>query len=310
MALALARHAEGFFSNARTQKLFYTAFFPAQGDVKGVVLFMHGINEHCHRFKHVYEVLVMLGFGVIAYDMVSHGKSDCDVHGLRGHAENFHHMVDDTNAFLAFAKSAIYTEMLPPHQQKQMPRLFFMGISYGCLVGLRTILSKQHKFSGVVLAAPAIGVEQTFTLWVLGLLAAPLAWAFPHAKIVPGVNFDGLCRDKAFVQDYLSDELNVTENMTARMGTLTMEAMQSLLNNAEMTDPSSDFCKLPILVIQGTADIVTSVAMARTFHDRIANTDKQMKEYDGLFHCLFNEPEKEEILGDVTNWLLTHTPQQ
>jgi alpha-beta hydrolase superfamily lysophospholipase len=204
MVLPRPRYAEGFFKNRRAQQLFYSAFFPensATEGVEGVVLFMHGINEHSQRFTHVYERLVAHRFGVIAYDMVSHGRSECDVPGLRGHAENFHHMVDDTNDFLTIAKYSVLKDLLPPVQQHNAvapPPLFFMGISYGCLVGLHTMLSGEHPFSGMLMAAPALGVELTLTLRIQNLFAAPMVWAFPHARIVPGVNLDGTWRIRYF----------------------------------------------------------------------------------------------------------------
>jgi alpha-beta hydrolase superfamily lysophospholipase len=104
----------------------------------------------------------------------------------------------------------------------------------------------------------------------------------------------------------MHDRLNTTENMTAKMGVLSVEAMQLLGNNAEVVDPNSTFCRMPVLLLQGTADSVTSANVARMFYARIANFDKNMIEYEGLFHCLFNEPEQEQVLSDATQWLVGH----
>jgi len=41
-------------------------------------------------------------------------------------------------------------------------------------------------------------------------------------------------------------------------------------------------------------------------YDRVSSTDKTLRLYDGLYHELFNEPERERVLADVTTWLEAH----
>ncbi|TYZ69102.1 hypothetical protein PybrP1_006868 [[Pythium] brassicae (nom. inval.)] len=143
--------------------------------------------------------------------------------------------------------------------------LVFMGISFGTLVGLHTVLSGEHAFSAVVLA-----------------------------------------RDAAFLEDYMTDPLNVTDNLTVRMGEQSSAAMEALAQDRRVEQPGSTFCALPLLIVQGSADKVTSVPLARKFFERIANRDKQFKEFAGLFHCIFNEPEKQDVLDHISQWLCEH----
>lgn len=103
------RYIDGHFLNIRGQQLFYCAAFPPQSQpLRGVVLFLHGIGEHCLRFAHVYKHLCLHGFGVVAYDMLGHGQSECERPGLRAHGSEFKYFVDDTNQFITTAKSDIY----------------------------------------------------------------------------------------------------------------------------------------------------------------------------------------------------------
>jgi alpha-beta hydrolase superfamily lysophospholipase len=107
----------------------------------------------------------------------------------------------------------------------------------------------------------------------------------------------------------MNDKLNITDQMTARMGVNTVGAMDRLMAHEALTDRDSAFCKMPVLILQGTQDKVTSLPVARTFYQRITNFDKQMIEYDGLYHCLFNEPEREKVLEDSTSWLVSRARQ-
>jgi len=41
-------------------------------------------------------------------------------------------------------------------------------------------------------------------------------------------------------------------------------------------------------------------------HDALASTDKTLKVYDGLYHEVFNEPERDQVIGDAISWLDAH----
>ncbi|KAF1777839.1 Alpha/Beta hydrolase fold [Phytophthora cactorum] len=235
--IASLRFTDGHFINARGQKLFYCAAFPPESvPLRGVALFLHGIGEHSLRFTHVYRHLCLNGYGVIAYDMLGHGQSECESLGC------VHTGPSSTSSWTTLT--------------------IIMGISFGALVALNTILSGKHHFSGCVVASPAIAVEYTLGLRIMETVSKPLVWMFPTARLVAGVNFAGLTRDPEFLKDYMADPLNVTENLT------TLMAVQ---------DPNSTFCKVPLLVLQGTEDKVTSVKVVEDFMGRAANKDKELK---------------------------------
>ena len=41
-------------------------------------------------------------------------------------------------------------------------------------------------------------------------------------------------------------------------------------------------------------------------YDKADSEDKTLKIFDGLFHEVFNEPERDIVLKDVENWLDPH----
>jgi acylglycerol lipase len=316
--MAAPRYVEGKFANRRRQQLFYCALFPADVAPRALVLFLHGVGEHSRRFLHVYERLCALGYGVLAYDMVAHGQSDCDSeHQVRGHGERFEHFVDDTNVLLSLARLGLLQPSLPAvdvdlaNDLGSLPPLVIMGISFGALVAMHTVLSGKHAFRAAVLASPAVAVEYTLTLQVQQAVSRPLVWLLPRAKLVPGVNFSMLSRDEEFVRDYLADPLNVTDSLTTTMATQILAGMQALQSDPRVRDPSSAFCQVPMLVVQGTSDHVTSVReLERFFYDVLAAPDKTLRRFDGLYHCLFNEPEREQVLDAITDWLARKVPRR
>jgi alpha-beta hydrolase superfamily lysophospholipase len=41
-------------------------------------------------------------------------------------------------------------------------------------------------------------------------------------------------------------------------------------------------------------------------YDAVSSVDKTLKIYDGFYHEVFNEPEHDQVLGDVRVWLEAH----
>jgi alpha-beta hydrolase superfamily lysophospholipase len=64
-----------------------------------------------------------------------------------------------------------------------------------------------------------------------------------------------------------------------------------------------DTLTLPIWIGHGTADRLTSVAGSRELEERATNADVTAHYYDGLYHEIFNEPERERVLDDLVAWL-------
>jgi alpha-beta hydrolase superfamily lysophospholipase len=63
---------------------------------------------------------------------------------------------------------------------------------------------------------------------------------------------------------------------------------------------------VPLLVMHGTLDKLTNPEGSKTLVAKAASQDKTLKLYDGLYHDLLHEPEKAQVLADVTAWLTAH----
>ena len=58
--------------------------------------------------------------------------------------------------------------------------------------------------------------------------------------------------------------------------------------------------------MQGGDDHLVDPIGARELYDSVGSTDKTLKIYPGLYHEVFNEPERGQVLGDVEAWLAAH----
>lgn len=317
------RHYEGRFSNRRKQTLFYFSLFPPEKmPMRGVVLALHGIGDHCRRNVKLYERLCREGFGVITYDLLNHGVSDLDHHKTRAHVSNFQYLVDDTNDFITFAKRSIYRDALrywrKHHSQGRVSStdllsqpelpLIVAGTSFGSLVGLHTVLVGEHNFDAAVWGSPTVGVTWSPLLWAEAKLSKPLAAIIPTAKVVPAVQHDLLCRDPKFLKRFKADPLTSMDMMTTRTGHESLQAMIQLQENTRVTDPSSTFCAVPTLFLAGSADGISDQQAAIKFFGTMGNFDKEFKLFDGLFHMVYEEPEKEDVFRYLGKWLHRRFP--
>ena len=60
---------------------------------------------------------------------------------------------------------------------------------------------------------------------------------------------------------------------------------------------------IPLLVLHGGEDKMTNPAGSDLVAERASSADKTLKKYPGLYHEIFNEPEKDAVLDDVAGWL-------
>ena len=58
-----------------------------------------------------------------------------------------------------------------------------------------------------------------------------------------------------------------------------------------------------MLIQHGTKDAATRPEGSQEFFDRTGSSDKTLKLYEGHFHDLLNDFDKEVVLGDIKAWL-------
>ena len=59
---------------------------------------------------------------------------------------------------------------------------------------------------------------------------------------------------------------------------------------------------LPMLMLHGDADVLTSPDGSRYLHQHISSTDKTLTMYPGLYHEILNEPERQDVLDQILSW--------
>lgn len=61
--------------------------------------------------------------------------------------------------------------------------------------------------------------------------------------------------------------------------------------------------KYPCLILHGGGDQIVTPDSSKYFFEHISSTDKQLKIYEGLYHEILNEPEKDTVIEDINFWI-------
>jgi alpha-beta hydrolase superfamily lysophospholipase len=277
----LTEHVEGRFAGAAGGMISWQGWVPA-GTPAGVVIIVHGIAEHGGRYAHVGKRLADDGYATYVHDHRGHGRSD----GTRGNIERMSTVVTDLETMIR--------SMAGRHPGMPM---FLFGHSMGGLITLAYLTGKPVELRGAILQAAAVefpgGSRATRS-------AAGLISAIAPNLGAASLDSSKVSRDPEVVRDYDADPLNYRGKVRARTGA-------EMLNAATRVAASLDRLTLPLLVTHGSADTLTSPAGSRRVADGAASTDITLKIYDGFYHELHNEPEKETVFADIVRWLKEHS---
>ncbi len=275
------KHEEGLFKGVRDAKIYYQDWLP-EGEPRAVLLIVHGLAEHSGRYGNVVNRFVPLGYAVYGMDHLGHGKSE----GRRVHVERF----DDYMSTLK-----VYFDKIREWQPNKP--IFLVGHSMGGLIGAVYLLDHQAELAGAVLSGPAVKIPEYVTPFIL-FMGKMLSALVPKYGLLL-LDANGVSRDPAVVQAYVSDPLVHRGKATACLAAEMLKAMQTVSGQAARIT-------LPIMIVQGSADKLVNPAGAQMVYDAVSSVDKEIRIYDGFYHEVFNEPEHDKVLHDVEIWLEAH----
>ena len=278
---AIAATEEGSFRGTRARRLAWQSWSPA-GDQrhKGVVTIAHGYGEHIGRYRHVAARLNQAGFVVYGLDHQGHGRSA----GRRGRIS--------LGAAVADLDQLIVTVSQARHPQ--LPQ-FLLGHSMGGAIALRYAIAHQQRLTGMAVSAPLAAVEGGSALHGFGRVLGKVLPGAPVSRIDPRL----VSRDQRVVNDYIADPLN-------HHGPIPAAVARDFILHAGTLGRDVGQITLPTLLMWGTADRLCPPAGSEMVAAQIGSEDLTVKRYEGLFHEILNEPERERVLDDLVAWLELH----
>ncbi|MGN3975521.1 lysophospholipase [Tsuneonella sp. SYSU-LHT278] len=273
------RHVEWTLEGHGALALHAQGWLP-ESEPPDVIVISHGYAEHGGRYGNLVERLVPLGFALYALDHRGHGKSE----GTRALVDRMRWVIDDFHVFVRCVRAL----------HDGMP-VKMLGHSMGGNVAFGYALNWPQDLSGLVLSGPLIGGRlPALQRAVLSLLS----------RIAPNTGMialppEAVSRDPAVVEAYAADPLVTTGRVAART------AHEMFTSVSGYRDRATSM-KVPLLVQHGESDALVRWSDVRPVVEIIGAHDKTVITYPGLFHEIYNEPEKDAVIGDLARWLDAH----
>ncbi len=246
---------------------------------KAIILIVHGFAEHMRRYDYVVDYFVSNNYGVYRFDLRAHGKSKPTL----GHIDDFMDFVSDTDQMIDLI-----------HKEYNKSEIYMLGHSMGGLITALYGIEHPEKLKGQIFSGAALNTlpsAKGFKGSIIGLGAS----LFPKMQMKNPINED-LCTVKQVYEDYISDPLILKKASFKFYDEFLNNGIVNLQNNIK------DY-NLPCLLTHGGGDNISPKQNSLDFYNNISSEDKEYKVYEGLYHEILNESDKDLVLKDMVDWL-------
>ncbi|QAS53884.1 alpha/beta hydrolase [Halobacillus litoralis] len=249
-------------------------------DDNATIVLVHGAFEHGGRYKELVERLRQDHFSVIYGDLPGQGVSE----GKKGHIHSFK---DYTNTIKSWVEQA--------NPEK---KVFIIGHSMGGLAVIRFMEEKQTKVDGVILSSPAVSILNKASK-PLEAVSYLLNHITPSLRIKASQQPEIITRNPKKITEFNEDPLIIDKVSVRWYREFQKATRQAFLNIDKFPD-------VPLLVMQAEADYMVDARKTTEWFDKVASKEKSYKQWPGLYHEIFNEPEFEDVYRYTRSFIDNH----
>ena len=282
------------------------------GEVKAVVQIAHGMMEHVGRYRESAEFLAGHGIYVLGNDHLGHGKTAAA-------EEDRGHFGDHAGAVSVIRDMRRVTV----HAQRKYPGvpIFLLGHSMGSFFARRYLTVYKDGIDGVILlgtGAPKDAevrfgymladsvCKRTGTRYRSKMLYN-LSLGNYNRKFKPTKTpYDWLSRDEKRDRAFGDDPLT---NFIFTAGAY-RDFFEVILKTAKLEKAGKMRTDLPVLILSGSKDPVgeETKGVRRVYdrYDKAGVEDLSLGFYEGARHELLNELNREQVSGDILEWIEEH----
>jgi alpha-beta hydrolase superfamily lysophospholipase len=246
---------------------------------RAVVVLSHGFGEHARRYDHLAERFGRDGLVTYALDHRGHGRSA----GKRVLLKDISEYTGDFDTLVGIA-----TKEHPGLQR------IVLGHSMGGGIVFAYGVERPDAYDLMVLSGPAVAAQAAVS--PLLVLAAKTLGAVAPGLPVQQLDASAVSRDPAVVDAYNSDPLVYHGKVPAGIA-------RALVVVGETMPQRAAALTAPLLVVHGSEDHLIDVDGSRQLVEAVGSADVELKVYPGLYHEVFNEPERNQVLDDVVSWI-------
>lgn len=270
--------SEHSFDGVGGVRIVYDVWVP-DSEPRGVVMLCHGYAEHARRYDHVADRFGEAGLVTYALDLRGHGRSG----GKRVYLRDIGEYLDDFHTLVARAAA----------DHPDLARIV-LGHSMGGGVVFAYGVEHPEDYTAMVLSGPAVYAHDAVSSVMIGV--AKLVGSILPGLPVEQLPTEAVSRDQEVVAAYQADPM-------VHHGKLPAGIAKALIKVGETMPQRAAALTAPLLVVHGDQDKLIPVEGSRHLVECVGSTDAHLKVYPGLYHEVFNEPERALVLDDVTTWI-------
>jgi alpha-beta hydrolase superfamily lysophospholipase len=277
-AALVTTRSERTFDGVGGIRIVYDVWTPGNTP-RAVVVLSHGLGEHARRYDHVAQRFGEAGLVTYALDHRGHGRSG----GKRVLVRDISEYTGDFDTLVGIAG-------------KEHPgcKCIVLGHSMGGGIVFAYGVERPDNYDLMVLSGPAVATQHAVSP-LLVLVAKAVGMVAPGLP-VQELDVKAISRDPAVVAAYDSDPL-------VHHGKVPAGIARALLLVGETMPQRAAALTAPLLVVHGVQDRLVDVSGSRKLIEMVGSADAELKEYPGLYHEVFNEPERDQVLDDVVSWM-------
>ena len=250
-----------------------------ENDAKGVVVIAHNILEHTGRYAYVITILRRNGYHVIMGDLPGQGQTSRANKG----------QIDDFNTY-----HENLLEWIKIANEYKIPT-FVLGVGLGGLIVLNLLEKAELPIEGVMLLSPMLELRRTGK-GRKNKIISNLGKMSKDTRFKVGISSQDLTRNEEIIDETDNDGL-MLKKVTYRWYNLIVEKMK------ETMDHIKDIKQLPALIMYGTEDKILETDAIIELKDKLASNELYFKAWNGLYHEIHNEPERDQVMRYVLTFL-------
>ena len=238
------------------------------------IIIVHGLGENQARYAWVTEKLNENGYNVYRYDARGHGKSE----GKRGYLEDFQDYLEDLDILVEMVK-----------RDNKGLKTILVGHSMGGLVATAYTAKYPEKVDLLAVSGGATKCPKSAT-----------AIKFLPFNIMGKLNYvnklgNAVCSVKEVGEAYNKDPLVLKKISFRLLG-------NAFVIGTKFVKQNISNIKCPTFVMHGEKDGVVGKDIGEWTFANLRCKDKQLKIYPNLYHEIFNEVTKENVVKDLIDW--------
>jgi len=253
--------------------------FEPLGPPRGAAVVVHGYSAHCGNYRHVAKALAEVGLATTSFDYRGHGQST----GRRGFVRRFSDFHEDLALVIEHTRT----------RHAGLP-LSLVAHSHGATIALDMLLAGRGGVDALVAATPYLALKMKVPAYKR-LLSPVLGGLWPTLTMGNELRSGEVTRNEAMWAEMDTDPL-IHRVATPRWFNEVRAAQARILASAAKL-------RTPTLMLLAGGDRIVDNDAAAAFA-REAGPIVELKQYEGLFHELFLEPERDTVIADVTRWLV------